>query len=111
VFAQHRCEWFSAMPGSDEAGGCSVAERVTGQSWEQLVQQRVSDPLQMRNSTCSPPESGEITRAYHETSARQLVRSRFLGCSVVAPEGGAIYSRQGGDTGAAATFRGTTGRR
>lgn len=69
-----------------------VAERVTGQIWEQLIEERILRPLGMRSSACARPESGDVTLSYHETCRRELMLTERRTSQVVAPAGGAIHS-------------------
>lgn len=69
-----------------------VAEAQTGQTWENLLQRRVLDPLGMSSTTFAPPIAADITKFYHETSARKLVRSRSADAPLIAPAGGTGYS-------------------
>jgi CubicO group peptidase (beta-lactamase class C family) len=69
-----------------------VAERVTGQSWEELVEQRIFNPLGMRQSTFSATSDDRTTLAYHESIDRELLVSRRFATEVTAPSGGSIHS-------------------
>lgn len=69
-----------------------VAEVVTGRSWEELVQKRIFEPLQMNASQFGRSTSGPVTRAYHENAQRKLTVARHLATEVTAPAGGSIYS-------------------
>lgn len=69
-----------------------VAEVLTGQSWEQLVQQRIFEPLGMKHSGFVPPVTGEVTVSYHESKARKVVRYRRFHTGLIAPAGGSIHS-------------------
>jgi CubicO group peptidase (beta-lactamase class C family) len=69
-----------------------VAEVVTGQHWEDLVQQRIITPLVMKNTGFTLPTSGAVTVSYHENSQRELLPSRRLAGEVTAPSGGSLHS-------------------
>ena len=69
-----------------------VAEEVTGRSWEDLVRERLFEPLQMRTTRCGPPGELQSTVCYHETREREIVASQPFASAVTAPSGGAIYS-------------------
>lgn len=69
-----------------------VAEVVTGRSWEDLVQERILNPLGMTSTTFSRPGGESTTQSYHETRARQLVPTHPLAQLVTAPSGGAMHS-------------------
>lgn len=68
-----------------------AAEVVTGKSWEELLQQRILEPLEMRNTGfCLSTDN--ITTAYHENSRRELVATRPLSIDVSGPCGGTLKS-------------------
>lgn len=69
-----------------------VAERVTGRSWEDLVRERLLEPLGMRATTCVRPPGDQVTRAYFHNGRHELLDTRVLSAGVTAPSGGALYS-------------------
>ena len=69
-----------------------VAEVVTGQRWEDLVQVRILNPLGMTRTVFERPSDGDTTEAYHESTSRKLVQTRRLSAQVTGPSGGSIYS-------------------
>lgn len=69
-----------------------IAEVVTGEAWETLVQQRIVAPLGMSSTTFSRPDHENVTVSYHENQARELVVTRLLATEVTAPSGGSIHS-------------------
>jgi CubicO group peptidase (beta-lactamase class C family) len=69
-----------------------VAELVTGQRWEDLVQQRILTPLAMTATVIGRPTDGDVTLSYHENAQRELILSQRLAAEVTAPSGGAVYS-------------------
>src|SRR5579872_1228457 len=69
-----------------------IAERITGQSWESLIQERILDPLGMRRTGFALPDSGDVTLSYHETSYRELKLSRRFATEHTSPSGGSIHS-------------------
>lgn len=69
-----------------------IAEVVTGERWETLVQQRILEPLRMGDTGFVRPANAPVTTGYHETSGRELRVTRLLNTEPIAPAGGAIYS-------------------
>jgi CubicO group peptidase (beta-lactamase class C family) len=69
-----------------------IAEVVTGQTWEELVQKRLLDPLSMHNTGFTMPAGADVSLSYHENSRRDLLLSRRLASDVTAPSGGSIHS-------------------
>ena len=69
-----------------------IAEVVTGMCWEDLVRERICDPLRMHATTFGRPRSGNVTLSYRENSRRELRESKRLRGEVTAPSGGAIHS-------------------
>ena len=69
-----------------------VAEFVTGQRWEDLVQRRILTPLGMDSTAFARPAASRATLSYHENSARELLLNKPLAVEVLAPAGGSIYS-------------------
>jgi CubicO group peptidase (beta-lactamase class C family) len=67
-----------------------IAERVTGEAWEQLVRDRIFIPLGMTHSACDP--SRATVRPFHEGPSGTLVPSSMVFTSVTAPSGGSIVS-------------------
>ena len=68
-----------------------IAEVVTGQSWETLVENRILRPLGMESTGFSAGQ-GECTLSYHENSRRAIVPTGRLTTEVSAPAGGSIHS-------------------
>ena len=69
-----------------------IAEIVTGKSWEALVQERLLDPLGMKNTFFALPQREDVTRSYLENAHRELVLAPRLLSEVAAPSGGAMHS-------------------
>jgi CubicO group peptidase (beta-lactamase class C family) len=69
-----------------------IAEIVTRSSWEALIQQRILDPLQMRQTVFAMPAGDDIAVAYHENSRRERITLRPFASDLIAPAGGAIHS-------------------
>ena len=69
-----------------------VAEVITGRSWDELVREKILEPLEMRSTVFRMPPGGNVTLSYHENSRRELLESKRLEADVTAPSGGAIHS-------------------
>jgi CubicO group peptidase (beta-lactamase class C family) len=69
-----------------------IAEVVSGQSWEDLVTERILDPISMNKTSFGLPEGDIATASYHETGARELTPTRRLATEVTAPSGGSMQS-------------------
>ena len=69
-----------------------IAEIVTGQSWEDLVQQRILAPLGMSNTGFTVPTTDDVSLSYHENGRRELILTKRLLGDVIAPAGGSIHS-------------------
>ena len=69
-----------------------IAEVVTGQRWEDLVQQRIIAPLGMSSTGFTLPTAGPISLSYHENSHRELLLSKRFATELTAPSGGSIHS-------------------
>lgn len=69
-----------------------IAEVITGRQWEDLVRERILEPLGMSDTEFGLPKTENISKSYHENGRRELVLSRHLASAVTAPSGGAIYS-------------------
>lgn len=69
-----------------------VAEAITGQTWEELVRQRIFVPLKMRHTQCGRPKQGNVTLAYHENARRKILPTQLRASEVTAPSGGSIHS-------------------
>jgi CubicO group peptidase (beta-lactamase class C family) len=69
-----------------------IAEVVTGQSWNDLVRERILEPLCMNNTRFSLPPTGNATLSYHESHDRRLVVTRRLETGPIGPAGGCIHS-------------------
>jgi CubicO group peptidase (beta-lactamase class C family) len=72
-----------------------IAEVTTGKDWEQLIRERILEPLEMRQTRFDAPGKDRGTRSYHEDEARGLCLTHPLATQVTAPSGGAIYSTVG----------------
>ena len=68
-----------------------VAETVTGETWESLLQSRVLDPLGMGATTFVRPEHG-ATLSYHDRRDGTLMVTEPLASALTGPSGGSIYS-------------------
>jgi CubicO group peptidase (beta-lactamase class C family) len=69
-----------------------IAEVITGRNWEDLVRERIFQPLDMHATEFAMPTSGNVTLAYHENSRREILLTRRLKTDITAPSGGAIHS-------------------
>jgi CubicO group peptidase (beta-lactamase class C family) len=69
-----------------------VAEVLTGRRWEDLVQERILEPLKMASTGFTLPAGDVGSVSYHEDSGRKLLLSERLACDVTAPSGGSIHS-------------------
>jgi len=69
-----------------------VASVVSGQSWEELVQQRILDPLGMSSTGFVMPATGSVSLSYHENGRRELIPTRRLKADLTGPSGGSIHS-------------------
>ncbi|MDB6009726.1 MAG: hypothetical protein JWL65_1976 [Gammaproteobacteria bacterium] len=69
-----------------------IAEVVTGQGWNDLVRERLLEPLGMKSTRFTRPTTANVTLSYHENSRRELVLTQGLEGEVTAPSGGAVYS-------------------
>ena len=69
-----------------------IAEVVTGRQWNELVQERLLDPLGMKSTTFALPATDNVSASYHENQYRQLLSSARLASEVTAPSGGAMHS-------------------
>jgi CubicO group peptidase (beta-lactamase class C family) len=69
-----------------------IAELVTGQIWEDLIQERILTPLRMSATTFGRPASGDVTSSYHETRSRHLIGTQSLSGENTAPAGGSMQS-------------------
>jgi CubicO group peptidase (beta-lactamase class C family) len=69
-----------------------IAEILTARTWEELVQERIFAPLDMRASRFTAPDAGNATLSYHEDSRRELRLTRRLEMAVTAPAGSVIHS-------------------
>jgi len=67
-----------------------IAERVTGESWEQLAYDRIFSPLGMTHSTCDSAQA--TVQPFHEGPLGDLVPSSMVFASVTAPSGGSVVS-------------------
>jgi CubicO group peptidase (beta-lactamase class C family) len=69
-----------------------VAERVTGRSWEELVREKLLEPLGMRATTCMRPVGHQVTNSYYYNGRQELLANRLLSAGMMAPSGGSLYS-------------------
>jgi CubicO group peptidase (beta-lactamase class C family) len=69
-----------------------IAEVVTGQSWENLIRERILEPLGMSDTGFTLPTKGHVTLSYHENSRREVLPSTRLDADVTAPSGGSVHS-------------------
>lgn len=69
-----------------------IAEIVTGETWENLVQEYIFDPLHMAGTTFGLPAKSNVSASYHESSERKLVRNERFDTQLIAPAGGTIHS-------------------
>ena len=69
-----------------------IAEVITGESWEDLVKERILEPLKMRSTGFCLPTTDNVSLSYHESSRRKIKLTRRLASEVTAPSGGAIHS-------------------
>jgi CubicO group peptidase (beta-lactamase class C family) len=69
-----------------------VAEVVTGESWEALIQERLLRPLGMTATSLGPSREHPSTRSYQENSRRELVPSTRFMTEAMSPAGGLIHS-------------------
>lgn len=69
-----------------------IAEVVAGQSWEQLIRERLFEPLGMHHSGFDLEHGDNSTRSYHESAQRELLRTPFLKTALTAPSGGVVWS-------------------
>jgi CubicO group peptidase (beta-lactamase class C family) len=69
-----------------------IAEVVTNRSWEELLRERILDPLGMRRTGFSLPCVEDVCQSYQEAHSRDLkLVPRFAG-ELTAPSGGAVHS-------------------
>jgi len=68
-----------------------VAEIVSGRRWEELLRERILDPLKM-HSTRSGREGENLTSSYHENRARELILTEGAVSEATAPSGGTVHS-------------------
>jgi CubicO group peptidase (beta-lactamase class C family) len=69
-----------------------IAEVISERSWEDLVRQRILEPLGMGNTGFSFPNSGDVSLSYHENEYREIITTKRLVTDVTAPSGGSIHS-------------------
>jgi CubicO group peptidase (beta-lactamase class C family) len=69
-----------------------VAEVVTGKPWQDLIRERLFEPLGMSNTVCARPTEANVTLSYHENRQRELLLTRRLEGKATAPSGGAVHS-------------------
>jgi CubicO group peptidase (beta-lactamase class C family) len=69
-----------------------VAERVTGQAWEELVARRLLQPLGMSQTCFGPPTDMPCLAGYHENASRAIVAGERFAAECTAPSGGSIHS-------------------
>jgi len=69
-----------------------LAGVVSGQSWEDLAQQRILGPLGMASTGFAMPAAGEVSLSYHENSRREVIPTQRCHSGDTAPSGGSIHS-------------------
>lgn len=69
-----------------------VAEVVTGQAWEELIQSRLLEPLGMRRTTTRQPNGKDHIVGFCADKGGAHTPSIMLASGVTAPSGGALYS-------------------
>jgi CubicO group peptidase (beta-lactamase class C family) len=69
-----------------------IAEVVTGTCWEDLVRQRLIEPLGMTHTTFERPAAGDVTLSYSENSRRERIPAVRLAGEATGPSGGTIHS-------------------
>jgi CubicO group peptidase (beta-lactamase class C family) len=69
-----------------------VAEVVTGRKWEDLVCDKIIEPLGMKSTGFAAPESDNVSLSYHENKRREIVLAHQLESEVTAPSGGSMHS-------------------
>ncbi|HEY4214131.1 MAG TPA: serine hydrolase [Steroidobacteraceae bacterium] len=69
-----------------------IAEVVAGQTWEDLVRERLFKPLGMTATGFELPVAGDVTSSYHENPQHELVLTRRFATGDSGPSGGSIHS-------------------
>ena len=69
-----------------------IAEVVMQKSWEELLKERLLQPLGMSSTTFELPGVENETRSYHENSQRRIEVTQRLATEVTAPSGGSVHS-------------------
>jgi CubicO group peptidase (beta-lactamase class C family) len=69
-----------------------IAEVITGRTWQELVRERILQPLGMTATSFAPPPTGNVVTSYHEGTDRVLRETRWLETEPIAPAGGTIHS-------------------
>ncbi len=69
-----------------------IAEVVTGRSWDELMRERLLEPLDMSSTIVAAPVAGNVTSSYHENQRRELVPTRQWATEPIAPAGGSVHS-------------------
>jgi CubicO group peptidase (beta-lactamase class C family) len=69
-----------------------AAERVTGRSWETLIEERILEPAGMTKTRSDRPSCGNIVTGYLERAERTLARAPVFRSEAAAPSGGALHS-------------------
>ena len=69
-----------------------LAEVVTGRPWEDLIREKILEPLGMKDTEFTLPDTDNVSLSYHENSRRELVLTRRLASAATGPCGGSIHS-------------------
>ena len=69
-----------------------IAEVVTSRPWEDLVREKLLEPLGMNSTGFDLPATDNASLSYHENSCRELVLTCRLATAHAAPAGGSIHS-------------------
>lgn len=69
-----------------------IAEVVTGQSWEELIKDKILSPLHLTSTTMGPRKEDDHLCSYHENALGELVATSPYLTSVAGPAGGSIHS-------------------
>lgn len=69
-----------------------IAEVIMGKAWEELITERIFQPLGMTDTVLSPETTSDMTVSYHETRDRALIVSPRFETRCAGPCGGSINS-------------------
>jgi len=70
-----------------------IAETIAGRSWDELLQQRIFDPLLMTRSMAAVDHTSENrTLSYHENRRRELLVTLPRASAAIAPAGSSVHS-------------------